>query len=361
MTSETGGFLGADVDGLDRLAIRFSAAAETTNEVVAVLAPLVREPWGAGPFYDRFVTYVEGELKPTLSSLKQALDRFGSVVQAHADSQRQVSGGEGQRGEQIKLAQAGGGAVTISRDHGATLGRELTTQWSIQPGSYAPVEPGDTITEPDGDKWVFPEFLAGREVELEDGTTIGTGAPRAGSSFAGTQPAAPGDTITPSHGYAWQIPGSQQGNEIEFPDGSKVQVSGDDWDAQARVSFVETRSSTGSASFIRWRGEATVFPGDTIIQPNGVEWTVEKEQQGQTIRFPNGATIDVRGPDTEVRVTNPDGRSYSRVGGIVVYPGATVTEPYGHRWVVPGFLSGNKVHIPGGSTIHVERPAGTSP
>lgn len=119
MVDTAGGFLGADVDGLDQLAQGCATAADTTDQVVAVLVPLVREPWGSGPFYRDFIRYLADELGPALSNVKQALDRFEFVVRAHAYAQRRISEGKPVDVEALPhytsvLANTGGGSV--SRD-----------------------------------------------------------------------------------------------------------------------------------------------------------------------------------------------------------------------------------------------------
>jgi hypothetical protein len=85
------GFRGADVAGLDRTAVCCREAATSARRAADDLRRLVRQPWAAGPFHQRFTGYLTATLIPALEQVSQSLTGFGRALHANADAQRATS------------------------------------------------------------------------------------------------------------------------------------------------------------------------------------------------------------------------------------------------------------------------------
>lgn len=93
--SPSPGWLGADVGQLDQVSARCRRAGEATGQVARSLrAQVLEQEWASGPFFQAYRASVASHLIPALTTLAEALHRFGRVVSAQADAQRRISAGE---------------------------------------------------------------------------------------------------------------------------------------------------------------------------------------------------------------------------------------------------------------------------
>jgi hypothetical protein len=87
-------FLGADVEGLDKVAKTCRDAAEFAQAVRQVLRAIVAAASIFGPWGKAFVAYLEHVVIPWLDRVIAALRAFAQVLSGNADAQRKVSAGE---------------------------------------------------------------------------------------------------------------------------------------------------------------------------------------------------------------------------------------------------------------------------
>lgn len=90
-TTTSGGFRGADVEGLDRLAQEFEQAAQVCDEVrmacelIVAVAPLF------GPFGAAFISYLAHTVIPWLKKISEALTMMAKILSSHSHAQKDVS------------------------------------------------------------------------------------------------------------------------------------------------------------------------------------------------------------------------------------------------------------------------------
>lgn len=87
-------FLGADVEGLEKVAKTCRDAAEFAQAVRNVLRAIVAAASIFGPWGKAFVAYLEKVVIPWLERVIAALQAFAKVLSGNAEAQRKVSAGE---------------------------------------------------------------------------------------------------------------------------------------------------------------------------------------------------------------------------------------------------------------------------
>lgn len=87
-------FLGADVEGLEKVAKTCRDAAEFAQTVRNVLRAIVAAASIFGPWGKAFVAYLERVVIPWLERVIAALQAFSKVLSGNAEAQRKVSAGE---------------------------------------------------------------------------------------------------------------------------------------------------------------------------------------------------------------------------------------------------------------------------
>ncbi|SHH03444.1 hypothetical protein SAMN05443575_3146 [Jatrophihabitans endophyticus] len=86
-----GGFRGADVDGLDRLAREFAQAAGVTDEVKQACEAIVAAAAMFGPFSAAFIAYLKGTVIPYLTRIAASLRAMSTLLSQHSQAQRDAS------------------------------------------------------------------------------------------------------------------------------------------------------------------------------------------------------------------------------------------------------------------------------
>lgn len=143
------GLIGADVDQLRVLSLRFAEAADRLRDLVTDTSRRVEAACWAGPDADRFRAQWQGEAIARLWSAADALQAAATALQRNADEQEQASAASG-----------GGSGPGPPLPAWGWPGDVGATPWFLRPGGGLP-DPGMTPMIPNGNngtgpQWSFP-------------------------------------------------------------------------------------------------------------------------------------------------------------------------------------------------------------
>jgi hypothetical protein len=125
----TGGFEGADVDGLDHLAQEFEQAAQVCDEVRAACEVIVAASWVFGPFGAAFTSYLKTVVIPWLRKIAEALRLMSKVLSFHSQAQRDASSSA----TSLPSYRTPDALPAVSTHHYPILGDLLTVDVTSQP------------------------------------------------------------------------------------------------------------------------------------------------------------------------------------------------------------------------------------
>jgi WXG100 family type VII secretion target len=84
--------IGATTEEMQSLQATFSREASTVEQLTAAISGQVGSTWWVGPASDRFRAQWDGEFRPMLMQLQQALIECSNSVRMHAEGFQSVGG-----------------------------------------------------------------------------------------------------------------------------------------------------------------------------------------------------------------------------------------------------------------------------